>query len=53
MGIIMAVSIEEPGSNGTKKSKSAEGQDKLNGQLARLSLAALGVVFGDIATSPI
>jgi len=53
MEIIMAVSIEEPGSNGTKKSKNGEGQDKVNGRLARLSLAALGVVFGDIATSPI
>ena len=50
----MAVSIEEPGGgNGPKKSKNGESQGMVNGRLARLSLAALGVVFGDIATSPI
>ena len=37
---------EEPAAQGTEKTRDA-------GRLARLSLAALGVVFGDIATSPL
>jgi len=36
-----------------KESKNEDTQSKVNGRLARLSLAALGVVFGDIGTSPI
>jgi KUP system potassium uptake protein len=36
-----------------KNSKNEGTSGKVNGRLARLSLAALGVVFGDIGTSPI
>ena len=41
---------EPPNAN---KPKDDGAQAKIDGRLARLSLAALGVVFGDIATSPI
>ena len=36
-----------------KKSRHEDPQTKISSRLARLSLSALGVVFGDIATSPI
>jgi len=36
-----------------KKSKNEDTHPKIDSQMARLSLAALGVVFGDIGTSPI
>ena len=49
----MAVSTEGTESIGQKKSKNEDTHSKTNGRLARLSLAALGVVFGDIGTSPI
>ena len=38
---------------GREKHKDEAAKTRTNRQLARLSLAALGVVFGDIATSPI
>jgi KUP system potassium uptake protein len=40
-------------SGDTEKTKDKNDQTIIDSQLARLSLAALGVVFGDIATSPI
>ena len=36
-----------------KKSTDEDTHPKIDGQMARLSIAALGVVFGDIGTSPI
>ncbi|MCG6908670.1 MAG: potassium transporter Kup [Deltaproteobacteria bacterium] len=36
-----------------EESKNEEAHSKIDRRMARLSLAALGVVFGDIATSPI
>ncbi len=49
----MANSTER--ANGTKRNghKNKEPEAKSGGRLAQLSVAALGVVFGDIATSPI
>lgn len=38
---------------GEKKGKNERVDGRINKRVARLSLAALGVVFGDIATSPI
>ena len=37
----------------SKEQQNEATQAKINSRLARLSLAALGVVFGDIGTSPI
>ncbi len=49
----MTVAMEEPARAGGKKRKDKSVDERINTRLARLSLAALGVVFGDIATSPI
>ena len=49
----MTVSTEGTERTGREKPKSEDTHAKIDGRLARLSLAALGVVFGDIATSPI
>ncbi|MEW6670948.1 MAG: potassium transporter Kup [Thermodesulfobacteriota bacterium] len=49
----MSVSPEEQESSGRKKLKNEGDQTGANARLLQLSLAALGVVFGDIATSPI
>jgi KUP system potassium uptake protein len=45
--------MEGPEKVGGEKEKNESGDQRANSRLARLSLAALGVVFGDIATSPI
>ena len=49
----MAVSTGGTENMGRKKSKPEDKHSKLNGRLAKLSIAALGVVFRDIRTSPI
>ena len=49
----MTVSTKETEGTTRKEPKNKDAHAKINGRLARLSLAALGVVFGDIATSPI
>jgi KUP system potassium uptake protein len=49
------MSVSTEGAIGTKqnKPKNKKAEAKISGRLAQLSMAALGVVFGDIATSPI
>ena len=49
----MTVSIEGAEKANREKPKNEETKAKTNSRLAQLSLAALGVVFGDIGTSPI
>jgi KUP system potassium uptake protein len=49
----MTVSTEGGEKVSLKKTKNEETKAKTNRRLAQLSLTALGVVFGDIATSPI
>jgi len=49
----MTVFTKEAESTNRKKPKNGETQDKINSRLAQLSLAAMGVVFGDIGTSPL
>jgi KUP system potassium uptake protein len=49
----MTVPTEGAEKASLKKTKNKETKAKTNRRLAQLSLAALGVVFGDIATSPI
>jgi KUP system potassium uptake protein len=49
----MTVSIKGTESTARKKTKNEDTHTKIKGRLARLSLTALGVVFGDIGTSPI
>ncbi len=49
----MTVSTEGAEKTSLKKTKNEETKAKTNRRLAQLSMAALGVVFGDIATSPI
>jgi len=49
----MTVSTEGAEKASLEKPKNEETKAKTNRRLAQLSLAALGVVFGDIATSPI
>jgi len=49
----MTVSIEGAEKANREKPKNEETKAKTNRRLAQLSLAALGVVFGDIGTSPI
>jgi hypothetical protein len=48
----MTVSTEGAEKANLEKPKNEETKAKTNRRLAQLSLAALGVVFGDIATSP-
>jgi len=49
----MTVSTEGAGRAKREKKENGGAHGKINGRLAKLSLAALGVVFGDIGTSPI
>jgi len=50
----MTISLGQGSEKANLKKRSREGTQTMNhGRLARLSLAALGVVFGDIGTSPI
>jgi KUP system potassium uptake protein len=49
----MTVPTEAAQKANRKKPKNEGTNAKINGRLARLSLLALGVVFGDIGTSPI
>ena len=49
----MIVSTEGTESTNRKKLKNEDPHAKVNARLMQLSLGALGVVFGDIATSPI
>ncbi|MFC1811610.1 potassium transporter Kup [Thermodesulfobacteriota bacterium] len=49
----MIVSTEGTESTNRKKLKNKDPHAKVNARLMQLSLGALGVVFGDIATSPI
>ena len=49
----MTVPAEAAAKANRKKPQNGGADGRINGHLARLSLAALGVVFGDIGTSPI
>jgi KUP system potassium uptake protein len=49
----MTVSTEGTESTNRKKLKNEDPHAKVNARLMQLSIGALGVVFGDIATSPI
>jgi K+ transporter len=49
----MTILHEEAEKAAPEKANSQGAQPKQKSRLARLSLAALGVVFGDINTSPI